>query len=154
MSASDDFRAAMSRYPTGVTVVATYRDGQAVGMTANSFASVSLEPPLVLWSVGKTGERGQVFSDATSFSICFLGTDQADIAQYCADNEDLPPGQWSEDAYGFPVIDGAFVVLGCRQHAVHPAGDHDIIVGEVLRIAIRDEAGALTFHRSQYGKME
>lgn len=154
MSAADDFRAAMSRYPTGVTVVATYHQGRAVGMTANSFASVSLEPPLVLWSVGKTGERGQVFTDAKSFSICFLDADQSDIAQYCADNEELPPGKWSEDAYGFPVIENASVVLGCRQHAVHPAGDHDIIVGEVLRIAIRDEGGALTFYKSQYGKME
>ncbi|MEE2525041.1 flavin reductase family protein [Hyphobacterium sp. HN65] len=154
MSASDDFRAAMSRYPTGVTVVSTYHEGRAVGMTANSFASVSLEPPLVLWSVGKTGSRGQVFSDAKSFSICFLGSDQSEIAKFCADNEALPAGRWSENAYGFPVVENCPVVLDCRQHAVYPAGDHDIIIGEVLRISMRDEAGALTFYRSQYGTME
>jgi flavin reductase (DIM6/NTAB) family NADH-FMN oxidoreductase RutF len=144
----------MSLYPTGVTVVATYHNGRAVGITANSFASVSLEPPLVLWSVAREADRAPAFLEAASYSICFLGKDQADIAEHCAANEDLPPGQWSENAFGFPVIDGSPVVLDCRQHAIHPGGDHDIIVGEVIRIHRADEGGALTFYKSEYGKLE
>jgi len=144
----------MSRYPTGVTVVTAYHEGKAYGITANSFASVSLEPPLVLWSVSKSAERADVFLNAKSFAISFLGKKQADIAQYCAEKDSLPEGQWSENRYGFPVIDEAGVVLDCRQQAVYPGGDHDIIVCEVMGIAVRDDAGALTFHRSQYGQLE
>lgn len=154
MSPSQAFRDAMSQYPTGVTVVATYYQGRAVGITANSFASVSLEPPLVLWSVARDADRAEAFLKAASYSICFLGKEQADIAQYCAENENLPPGQWSENSYGFPVIDEASVVLDCRQHAIHPGGDHDIIVGEVIRIHRADKGGALTFYKSDYGKLE
>lgn len=154
MSSSELFRDAMSRYPTGVTVVTAYHDGKAYGITANSFASVSLEPQLVLWSVVKAAERANVFLAAKSYAICFLGKEQADIAQFCAENECLPDGKWSENRYGFPVIDGAGVVLACRQHAVYPGGDHDIIVGEVMGISVNERAGALTFHRSQYGQLD
>jgi len=144
----------MSRYPTGVTVVTAYHGGKAYGITANSFASVSLEPPLVLWSVAKSAERAEIFLNARSFAICFLGKDQADIAQFCAEKDSLPDGRWSENRYGFPVIDGAGVVLDCRQHAVHPGGDHDIIVGEVMGISVQDDAGALTFYRRDYGQLD
>ena len=143
----------MSRYPTGVTVVAAYHQGRAVGITANSFASVSLAPPLVLWSVARDAERAPAFLAAKSYSISFLNQDQADIAQYCAENDDLPAGKWSENRYGFPVIDGASTVLDCRRHAVHPGGDHDIIVGEVVGISVDEGAGALTFYKSAYGKL-
>lgn len=154
MSPSQSFREAMSRYPTGVTVVTAYHDGKAYGITANSFASVSLEPPLVLWSMAKLADRADVFLAARSYAICFLGKDQAAIAQYCAENEGLPDGQWSENRHGFPVIDGAGVVLACRQHAVYPGGDHEIILGEVMGISVNEGAGALTFHRSQYGQLD
>jgi flavin reductase (DIM6/NTAB) family NADH-FMN oxidoreductase RutF len=154
LSSSQSFRDAMSLYPTGVTVVTAYHDGKAYGITANSFASVSLEPPLVLWSMARTANRADIFQNAMSYAICFLGKDQADIAQHCAENDSLPAGQWSENRYGFPVIDGASVVLDCRQHAIHPGGDHDIIVGEVLGISVNDRAGALTFHRRDYGRLD
>jgi flavin reductase (DIM6/NTAB) family NADH-FMN oxidoreductase RutF len=144
----------MSRYPTGVTVVATYADGRPVGITANSFASVSLEPPLVLWSVAKDADRAQAFLDAMSYSISFLSKSQADIAQHCADNETLPKGKWSENRHGFPFLHGASVVLDCRRHAVYPGGDHDIIVGEVVGIETADSGGALTFYKSQYGQLD
>jgi flavin reductase (DIM6/NTAB) family NADH-FMN oxidoreductase RutF len=143
----------MSHYPTGVTVVATYYQGRAVGITANSFASVSLEPPLVLWSVAREADRAAAFLESKSYSISFLNKEQEGIAQYCADNEDLPPGRWSENAQGFPVIDGASVVLDCRQYAVYPGGDHDIIVGEVMGISQTDGRGALSFYKSEYGKL-
>jgi flavin reductase (DIM6/NTAB) family NADH-FMN oxidoreductase RutF len=154
LSASTKFRDAMSRYPTGVTVVAAYYKGRAVGITANSFASVSLEPPLVLWSVARNAERAPAFLAAMSYSISFLNQDQADIAQFCAENDELPEGKWSENRYGFPIIDGANTVLDCRQFAVYPGGDHDIIVGEVVGISIADQSGALTFYKSDYGKLD
>lgn len=143
----------MSRYPTGVTVVAAYHQGRAVGITANSFASVSLEPPLVLWSVARDAERAPAFLAAKRYSISFLKHDQADIAQFCAENDELPAGKWSENGNGFPIIDGANTILDCRQFAVYPGGDHDIIVGEVVGISVADNADALTFYKSAYGKL-
>ena len=154
MSPSQSFREAMSRYPTGVTVVTAYHDGKAYGITANSFASVSLKPPLVLWSIAKSADRADIFLAAKSYAICFLGKAQADIARFCAENDRLPDGQWSENRHGFPVIDGAGAVLACRQHAVYPGGDHDIILGEVMGISVNEDAGALTFHRSRYGQLD
>ncbi|WP_421791754.1 flavin reductase family protein [Hyphobacterium sp.] len=154
MISSDQFREAMSRYPTGVTVVTAKRDGRVYGITANSFASVSLDPPLVLWSVGKHGDRGAVFAGAEAFAICFLTQDQADIASHCAEHDDLPEGKWSTNAAGLPVIDEAGVVLTCRQYAVYPGGDHDIIVGEVTDIAVADGKGALGFYKRDYGRLE
>ena len=79
---------------------------------------------------------------------------QADIARFCAENDRLPDGQWSENRHGFPIIDGAGAVLACRQHAVYPGGDHDIILGEVMGISVNEDAGALTFHRSRYGQLD
>lgn len=154
MISDDQFRDAMSRYPTGVTVVTAMRDGKAYGITANSFASVSLNPPLVLWSVGKQGDRGEIFANAKQFAICFLAQDQADIAQYCAENDDLPEGRWSTNPAGLPVIDGAGVILSCQLYAVYPGGDHDIIVAEVISIQVKDEKGALSFYNREYGRLE
>lgn len=144
------FRDALGRYPTGVTIVSAYDGGRAVGMTVNSFASVSLEPPLVLWSIETATERYDMFRHAKTYAINVLAADQAGLAHACALDPDLRNchAGWSGDQA--PLIDGAVAHFVCRQSAVHPGGDHEIIVGEVLEMDTPRDVPALVFYTSTY----
>jgi flavin reductase (DIM6/NTAB) family NADH-FMN oxidoreductase RutF len=146
------FRDALGCYPTGVTIVSTYVDGAALGMTVNSFASVSLDPPLVLWSIERTTQRYGVLRHARDYAINILAHDQTALADACAQNADLAAcgARWSGDTV--PLIDGAVARLVCRQYAVHTAGDHDIIIGEVIALDRPRSVPSLVFVRSGYGK--
>lgn len=146
-----EFRDAMSRYPTGVTLVAARHEGAGLAMTVNSFASVSLDPPLILWSVGRDTERYQAFVSAERFSVNILRDSQMDLAQRYALDAALDPADWDE-ADGVPVLKDALARLHCRRHAIHRGGDHDIIVGEVMQVDCGPDEGALTFFRSRYGR--
>ncbi|MEE2566693.1 flavin reductase family protein [Hyphobacterium marinum] len=147
-----EFRDAMSRYPTGVTLVAARHEGAALAMTVNSFASVSLEPPLILWSVGRDTERYAAFRAAEDFSINILRDTQMDLAPRYALDAALDPADWDLEGEGAPVLKDALARLHCRRYAVHPGGDHDIIVGEVMKVDCGADEGALTFFRSRYGR--
>jgi len=148
------FRDALACYPTGVTLVATCFSGRNVAMTVNSFASVSLEPPLILWSVGRDSDRYPAFAGATHFSVNILAADQADLAQRYALEAELDVGDWEISDTGTPILKKALAHLECRRHAVHRGGDHDIIVGHVERLDSRGKGAALTFFRSQYGSAD
>jgi len=145
------FRHALGQFATGVTVVtAAGRDGP-VGITANSFASVSLEPPLVLWSPAKASRRFAPFTAATDFAIHVLAADQRALSEAFTwsatafDNAD-----WQPDAQGVPLIAGAAARFRCVTHAVHDAGDHAIILGRVLTV-LRGDRAPLVFHAGRYG---
>lgn len=146
-------RALLSRYPTGVTVVCTQTGDGPVAITVNSFASVSLDPPLILWSIGRDSDRYDIFRDARHFTVNILSAEQAELAQRYAQNGSMREGDWSPAGNGAPRLDGAAGTLECRQHAVHPGGDHDILVGEVTALHSGDEAGSLTFFKSGYGRI-
>jgi flavin reductase (DIM6/NTAB) family NADH-FMN oxidoreductase RutF len=146
-------RALLSRYPTGVTVVCAMTEAGPVGITVNSFASVSLDPPLVLWSIGKASDRYQSFRSAKVFTINILTADQAELAQHYAQNSMLIDGHWTMAGNGAPRICGAAGTLECRQYAVHPGGDHDILVGEVTALHEGPAAQSLTFFQSGYGRI-
>ena len=144
------FRDALGRYPTGVTIVSAFHGDRAIGMTVNSFASVSLEPPLVLWSVETATERYKVFRDAEIYAVNVLAADQAGLAHACALEPDLRNCHASWTGEQAPLIDGAVARFVCRQQAVHPGGDHDIIVGEVLDMDTPRDVSALVFYTSTY----
>jgi flavin reductase (DIM6/NTAB) family NADH-FMN oxidoreductase RutF len=146
------FRDALGSYPTGVTIVSAYVDGVAVGMTVNSFASVSLDPPLVLWSIERATQRYPLLREANDYAINILAHDQADLAEACAQEADLAAcgASWSGDLA--PLLDGAVARLVCRRSAVHPGGDHDIIVGEVLSFDTLRRVPSLVFMRGGYGE--
>ncbi|WP_300527454.1 flavin reductase family protein [Maricaulis sp.] len=150
MNKSRAFRDALGRYPTGVTLVTTFRGGVAMGMTVNSFASVSLDPMLVLWSVDKASERYEIFRDATDYAINVLAHDQSDWASLCAQNPDLKANHvaWSGEAA--PLISNAVARFTCRRHAVYSGGDHDIIVGEIVAMDTPRDVPALEFYRGGY----
>lgn len=149
------FREALSRFPTGVTLVTTMEEGRPKAMTVNSFSSVSLEPALVLWSLARDSERYRLFRSARTFAINVLASDQRELSTLCARQDDLETAgaRWSERESGAVFVDGAIARFDCRTTAVHEAGDHDIIIGQVLDFDTPREAPALVFNRSAYGEI-
>ena len=147
---SRSYRDALGRYPTGVAIVTAFDGGQAVGMTVNSFASVSLEPPLVLWSLERGTTRYGLFRNARAYAINVLAHDQAPLAQACAQEADLMTCGVGWDGGTAPLVAGAVARFLCRQDAVHTSGDHDIIIGRVGEFDMPRDVPALTFYRSGY----
>lgn len=146
------FRDALGRFPTGVALITLMDAGRARAMTVNSFSSVSLDPPLILWSVAKDSLRYAAFRDAEVFAVNVLGADQEFLSNACAQNDDLGASgaQYSVAANGAPVVEDAVARFECSRTAVHPGGDHDIIIGEVTGFDAPREAPALVFYRSKY----
>lgn len=145
------FREALGHFPTGITIVTTMGPDGPEGFTANSFASVSLDPPLVLWSPAKASSRFATFVTARHYAIHLLGDRDADLAARFA-RGGLGFGGLIHDttAEGIPVIPGTLARFDCVQHATHDGGDHMIVLGRVLRCAQRTGA-PLVFSRGAYG---
>ena len=148
-----DFRTALGMFATGVTIV-TARDaaGQRVGLTANSFASVSLDPPLVLWSLSRQAGTVPAFSSGSHYAINILGADQHALAQRFASRA---PDRFDglalrEGAGGAPIIEGAVAVFECFNRSRYEEGDHIIFVGEVERCERRAGASPLIFHGGRF----
>ncbi|NUH64772.1 flavin reductase [Sulfitobacter sp. S0837] len=147
-------RRAFGRFGTGVTVVTTQTPRGPLGMTANSFASVSLDPALVLWSPAISSKRHDSFVAAASFCIHVLAADQEALAQHFAtQGHDFSPFDWTKGPGGAPTFAGALAQFHCDTFAVHPAGDHSLILGHVRHIAMRDDGAAgLMFDQGRYGQ--
>ena len=145
---SQEFRAALGQFATGVTIVTT-RDGNghAVGLTANSFNSVSLEPPLVLWSLSKRSSSLPAFTAGTHFCINVLTAEQRPLAERFASKalDRFEGVQWFDGAGRAPVIAEAAAVFECFHHSHHDAGDHVIFIGQVERCNRRLGAQPLLF---------
>lgn len=144
-------REALGRYATGVTIVTTLGPQGPVGITANSFTSLSLAPPLVLWCPARSSSRFAAFAGAGHYAIHVLGSDQLDLcrrfARSGADFDGIAPGATPE---GQPLLPGCLARFDCRAHAVHEGGDHAILVGEVLR-AQTIPGAPLLFWGGRYG---
>lgn len=147
-----DFRDALSRYPTGVAIIACYERSRAHAITVNSFASVSLDPPLILWSIEKASERWRVFADAERFSVNVLAADQQALASYCAGSSDLAASGAVFETGPAPRLEGAVARFDCTRFAVHPGGDHEVILGRVNAMDALRDAPSLVFHRGEYGQ--
>lgn len=147
-----DFRGALGQFATGVTVVTTVAaDGRKVGMTANSFTSVSMEPPLVLWCPGKRSPSLGDFENATHFAINILASDQHVLSrQFATPATDKFAGAGTtEGIAGVPLLDGAVATFQCRTVSRYDAGDHVIYVGEVEKYDY-DGGAPLVFHAGKY----
>ena len=138
MTASPDpkqLRAALSQFATGVTIVATkQQDGTPRGFTANSFTSVSLDPPLVLVCVARSAASYDIFRAAHHFSVNVLSEEQKDISGLFASqrSDKFDIASWHEGSAGTPVIDGTLAWFECSQHQLVEAGDHVILVGRIV----------------------
>ena len=151
-----ELRNALGRFATGVCVISTInRQGQAVGMTANSFSSVSLDPPLVLWSLQNGSDVFEAFASPESFAINILALEQEDVSGLYARKGDhlMPAEHFSLGRNGAPLLKGALVNFECDLHATHEGGDHLIIVGRVLDVVQRPGGKPLLFHAGQYGEI-
>jgi flavin reductase (DIM6/NTAB) family NADH-FMN oxidoreductase RutF len=146
------FRSALGSFATGVAVVtARDADGSPAGITANSFSSVSLDPPLILWSPKRGSRRFPVFAEAPSFAVHVLSRDQQALCDHFVRNQaGFDAVTWSEGPEGLPLLDGCLARFLCRQEAVLDGGDHAIILGRVWQAARRDGA-PLVFQGGRYG---
>ena len=128
------YRSVLGRYATGVAVVTAMTPAGPVGLTINSFASLSLDPPLVLWSPAKDSARHGAFVGAQHYTIHILSADQQALALEFARPDiafaDVAHGHSPE---GAPVLDGVRGRLDCETYTLHDAGDHTLIIGRVLR---------------------
>ena len=150
------FRNALDKIATGVTVVTTTdKDGNKIGMTANSFSSVSLDPMLVLWSVAKTCKVFAEFNEAKHFAIHVLKADQVEISnQFASSCDDRFAGiETKEGIGGVPVLNDYCAVFECEMEARHEGGDHIILVGKVVNFDNRGET-PLVFHAGRYADLE
>lgn len=133
-NASFAFRACLGQFATGVTVVTcSGADRHPCGITANSFSSVSLEPPLVLWNIAKSANSLQAYLAAKYFAIHVLAEHQNDLAIHFAktDHTLFNDIEFSRSDEGVPLLPGCMAVFECSTHEVHDGGDHHIIVGRV-----------------------
>lgn len=146
------FRDALGCFATGVTVV-TCRDAEGpLAMTANSFAAVSLDPPLVLWSPAISSRRHDSFVNAEHFAIHVLSTDQhAMCRDFAMNGRAFDCAPWHEDDTGVPLLDGCLARFTCSKFAAHPGGDHTIILGRVTDVA-RSAGKPLVFAQGAYGR--
>ncbi len=145
------FRDALGCFATGVTVVTVPTAQGPLGMTANSFSSVSLDPPLVLWCPARNSERHPFFAGASHFAIHMLRDDQSALAMDFARNGDpFATLQHATNTDNVPLLPDCLARFECRTHAVHDGGDHDIVVGQVERLWI-GEGKPLVFAQSHFG---
>jgi flavin reductase (DIM6/NTAB) family NADH-FMN oxidoreductase RutF len=150
------FRQALGCFPTGVAVVTAHSPtSHPMGITVNSFASVSLDPPLVLWCLDRGSDRFHTFTTAAGFTISLLGTAHETVSsrlakqgEHSLDGIDLLPTE-----LGPPALADALAIFECACEAVHDGGDHAILVGRVLRFARREAGEPLVFFRGRYGAL-
>lgn len=152
--ASIAYRRALGVYPTGVTVV-TCEDGQGpLGLTANSFTSVSLDPPLILWCLHNQSDRRHAFGVAERFAVNVLAADDQAVSQRFAGHAHRIEPEELDSAPGHaPLLKGALARLDCVTHKRFELGDHTVIVGRVTAFDTRD-GEALLFFRGRYGRTD
>jgi len=137
------FRAVMRRHPSGVTVVTSLREGEPRGITLSAFASVSVNPPMVLICVNREARSYLYISSSLIFCVNPLGTTQRELAERFSGRikeHQFDDIAWSTDVTGAPVLDGTIGHFDCAVEAEHHAGSHSIFIGRVLACATREGA--------------
>jgi flavin reductase (DIM6/NTAB) family NADH-FMN oxidoreductase RutF len=150
---AQEFRTALGMFATGVTIVtARAQDGGVIGLTANSFNSVSLDPPLVLWSLARAAASLAVFSNGSHYAINVLAADQKELAErFALKGADRWEGvEFTEGIGGAPLLKGSAAIFECFNRSRYEEGDHVIFVGEVERCSHRPGASPLLFHGGRF----
>lgn len=155
----NEYRRVLGHFPTGVTVVTGADADGPAGLAIGSFASVSLDPPLVMFCPGNTSESWLRIKETGSFCVNVLGADQKDTCGVFASKaEDKFEGiDWTAGDTGSPIISGSIAVIDCKIQQIHDGGDHDIVVGLVKTLNTAEDAterGPLLFFQGGYGKYE
>lgn len=149
-----DLRRALGQFGTGVALITAQTGVGPLGITANSFSSVSLDPPLVLWCAARSSLRHDGFVQAPSFCIHVLSAEQMDVAKhFAAQGHDFSSYPWEAGPNGAPTLHGCLATFHCDTHAVHGAGDHSIILGQITSAAMQpEESDGLLFKRGKFGR--
>ncbi len=149
------FRDVLGRFATGVTVVTAFEGGVPVGFTCQAFASLSLEPPMIVLAPSKTSTSWPRMIEAGAFCVNILTDEQQSLSEAFAirgaDKTDKFEGiPWHVGSAGTPVLDGSLAWVECALEDVHDAGDHELVTGRVLELGV-GEGNPLVFYRSAYG---
>jgi len=154
-----EFRRVVGRFATGITVVTTVADGVDHAMTMNAFTSVSLDPLLVLFCVEKRARFHKVVLDAETWAVSILGEGSEAASSWFATRgrpwESQMEG-WKTvrgELTGAPILEEAIGALECRTHSVHDAGDHTVVIGEVLSVSEPSDADPLLYYRGGYRRI-
>jgi flavin reductase (DIM6/NTAB) family NADH-FMN oxidoreductase RutF len=153
------FRYAMGHFATGVTVMTTAAGGRLHGMTVSAFASVSLEPPLVLVCVEHSTLMHRLLAEPGGFAVNVLSEHGEPTSRFFADNARLEGPEFREGTYrlgvtGSPILLEAAAYLEARVHSTHEAGDHTVVVGEVIGLEVMTEDEPLLFYRGGYRRLK
>ena len=153
--AAPEFREVLGHFATGITVVTALDDGEPVGLAANSFTSVSLDPPLVLFCPAKTSSSWARIERAGRFAVNILDETQEEVCRvFATPGEDrFSQVAWHPSPNGSPLLDEVHAFLDCVTHSVHDGGDHWIVVGRVLDLGLDADAGPLLYYRGRYGRL-
>lgn len=150
------FRDTLGLFVTGVTIITTRDDtGAPIGITANSFNSVSLDPPLILWSVGQKALSLKAFSAAENFAVHILRDDQAELSQkFATSGTDKFQDLLIEQGLGAaPLLPDCAARLECSLFAKYPAGDHVLFIAKVERLTSDPSAMPLVYHGGRYAEL-
>jgi flavin reductase (DIM6/NTAB) family NADH-FMN oxidoreductase RutF len=150
-------RQIMGHFATGVTIVTALDGDEPVGLTAQSFTSLSLDPPLILFCPGKSSSTYPRIRNAGAFVVNILGEAQEAICRTFAvsGGDKFAEALWSpSDATGAPVLDDVLAWVDCRLEEEHDAGDHIIVVGRVVDLSVEQEGKPLLFYRGGFGTFE
>ena len=153
---SREFRNALGSFPTGVCVItALSEEGKPFGVTVNSFASVSLDPALVLWSLQNNSECFGSFEKADKFAVNILASEQQALSGYYAVKGDhlLLPEEFRIGKSGTPILKNALTTFECNSWASYPGGDHVILVGQVTEMEHNPNKAPLLFSAGQYREL-
>lgn len=153
--AAREFRDVLGRFGSGVTVVTAMTGSGPVGMTCQSFSSVSLRPPLVMFVPAKTSRAWPAIRAAGHFTVNLLAASQEDVSnQFARSGIDKYAGiDWSPSALGDPRLEGSLAWIDCHIHAVHEAGDHYLVIGRVEELTAGEADAPLMFYRSAYHRL-
>lgn len=149
-------RTVTGHFATGITVITAIDNGEPVGLAANSFTSLSLDPPLVLFCAQKTSTTWPSIQKAGNFCVNVLAEDQEDVSRlFAAKGADrFKELGYRTGASGSPILPSALAFIDCRIEAEHDAGDHIIVVGRVLDLDVQREGRPLLFFRGGYGRLD
>lgn len=153
MIKAQEFKDIVSRFPTGVTIITCSFKGKLYGFTANSFASVSLDPPLILFCIAKSSGSYEAFMNAEHFAVNFLASNQEDIAKHFASRavDKFADIDFTINPSGLPLLNESLGYIENSKYDIHDAGDHSIILGKVIAGEIDKVAPALTYHDRKFG---
>lgn len=148
------FRSVLGHFATGVTVVAALDQDQPVGLSVNSFTSVSLAPPLVAFCAAKGSSTWPRIREAAAFTVNVLAEHQEELSRvFATRGRDKFQGlRWWPAPSGAPIIDGVLAWVDCVIEGEHDAGDHVLVIGRVRDLDVTDEGGPLIFYRGGYGR--